>query len=544
MRRQFLWCALAAGTMLFGACSKDEVTSEFPGNGPEEGVQNLLLSLDGNEMTMGNGSRAANIGDEGAINGYGRPLFSSRPGQAVDNVLVYFVSAEDETKGKIALLKHIDENTWNNSVTDYAYGKSVMISLKASAGEKLPDGDYTVYAVAYSESNGYSDFLPYKEVNKINNIQISDGTASLKDNIQESFDASSFYVKTDDEASEIFAGTLTVNVAGDKVTTTEKADQVAPGQTAALTLYRQVAGITGYFTNIPVKVNETTPKYIRLVARNANKQLNFVDLGVNAGEKAEVQTNYVVNGASKATGETGVFFRNENEAVHTVYEIDLDNWFVYEGAEGRAAGESTFANCDLSDNAGTGEPDGFVGYGDVKKYLSLQAEKADDYSGFWKNANNGANGFHQGLVRGSVWAGKFVIPFEHSGDAGKPTLELQLLDKDRQILTTWAVNLPATDIHSEVTSGEEGTGTVSTEKTDLSASVYNIYRNHLYSLGMKKGNDGGSDGTDDDDDNPTDPTDPTDPDDDKDNPQDLTTKNSLVLKVNDRWEADHEMEID
>ena len=555
MKRQFLFYALTAGTLMFSACSKDDIAPSAPGNGDEKGVQTLLLSLNNGEMTMGNGrSRAESTtpGDGGAINKFGRPLFSSQADQAVDNVLIYFVYQSDSENGttnkdKIVLLKHIDTNTWNNSVTEYKDGKSILLSLRKSENEKLPDGKYKVYAVAYSDDAGFQTFTPKKETDKINNIDSESG--ELKAAISDSFDADNFYVSTtDNSVSEIFAGQLdiTVETTGDesKITTTSTSNQTAPGETATLTLYRQVAGITGYFTNIPVKVDNTVPATIRLVARSENKQIEFKDLGTNVSSMTGSTPNYCVNGSQKATGNANFQDETANSA-YTVYEIDLDKWFVYKGEDPAA----DFSKCDLNN-------DGYVGYADVTKYLediksieNTATATADDYKDFWVNPNNGNNAYkrHQGLVRGSVWAGKFVAPFK--AEEGKKTLELQLLDADGQILKSWAVNLPESDLHKQGEDDEVSTGTIVTEAFDFSKSSYCIYRNHIYSLGMKKWNngddgEGGGDDDDDKEDDPTIPTNPEEPDEDGDNPQDLSKGQILILRVNDKWEADHGMQID
>lgn len=161
--------------------------------------------------------------------------------------------------------------------------------------------------------------------------------------------------------------------------------------------------------------------------------------------------------------------------------------------------------------------------------------KTKALSEFWKNANK-----NQTLVAGSVFAGEFIIPFLQV--SGTNTFELQLLDKDDNILKTWNVQVP-----TKVTGGSAenniAAGITATwaEDTDL---IYNIYRNHLYSLGLKT-NDiegGGEPGTTDPDPKPN--PDPDGGGDPEDKPEDLSKGQDLLINVNDNWEIIHNMVID
>ena len=143
----------------------------------------------------------------------------------------------------------------------------------------------------------------------------------------------------------------------------------------------------------------------------------------------------------------------------------------------------------------------------------------------WKHPD----GVNTQVVKGSVFGSNFVIPFKYT--EGKNTMELQLLDADNNIIKTWTVSIPASDLNSNKANGA----------TDASASIFNVVRNHMYNLGVKTSN-----GTTPDPSNP-DPK-PTDPDPDKpkpgtDEPEDLSKSQNLILKVNDNWEAIHKMEL-
>lgn len=199
---------------------------------------------------------------------------------------------------------------------------------------------------------------------------------------------------------------------------------------------------------------------------------------------------YWVNGSKSksAAAPTSDAQFNNNEAGYVLYSIDLDTWFP----------------------GGDHNNDGV-----------LNAEDSN-----WKHAD----GVNTQVVKGSVFGSNFVIPFAYT--EGKNTMELQLLDADNNIIKTWTVSIPTSDLNSNKANGA----------TDATASIFNVVRNHMYNLGVKTSN-----GTT----TPPDPSNPDpkpDPDPDKpkpgtDQPEDLTKSQNLILKVNDNWEAIHQMEL-
>ena len=251
---------------------------------------------------------------------------------------------------------------------------------------------------------------------------------------------------------------------------------------------------------------------------------------------------------------------------YKVYEIDLANFFAQMSGES----DKTFDKLDL-------DGDGFVGYKDAQYYVyqmntsgisfedlaakdtdgkttflektwaeaikgkevTVNAKKvtANKLEGFWKNANK-----NQTLVAGSVFAGEFIIPFLQVSETN--TFELQLLDKNNKILKTWNVQVPKGQTVG-AGQGSVADNTIGSWSADTSTLIYNIYRNHLYSLGMKTNDIEG--GVDPDPENPDpDPKPNPDPDggDPEDQPEDLSKGQDLLLNVNDNWEIIHNMVID
>lgn len=270
---------------------------------------------------------------------------------------------------------------------------------------------------------------------------------------------------TSGDAEEIFAGTtednqnIVITSAGETFTKT-------------IVLKRQVAGTYGYFTNIPAKGPKgEVAKTLRLVAAAKNTQV-VLD-GFDKGN--------AVNGKTSADDESGVFFNDGTTKGFVVYSINLDSWFT---------GGDT--NSD-----------------DVLNESDTWAAGITESGVTFK--------------KGSVFAGKFVVPFSAVASASN-SLQLQLLDGSGNILRYWNVNLAAAQEDViDITAGEPAAA------DELSTSSYSVLRNHLYTLGMRKAGDNG--GTDD-------------PDGDEDNPEDLNKGQQLVIKVSGEWEAITGMVLD
>ena len=237
-------------------------------------------------------------------------------------------------------------------------------------------------------------------------------------------------------------------------------------------LNRQVAGTMAYLTDIPCVAGGTK---LQLVASDRNTNLvlgHFAnhDLDGN-GTAADADVNYVVNGTATA-------------ADKVIYEIVLGDWF---------------SNPAL----------------DADKNGLIDAETN------WK-------GDAAKYANGSVFAGNFVIPFAKTTES---TFTLQLVDNSNNALKSWKVKLPASDkqLSSHTSYIWNSNNTSFTESTTAqdAADIFNVVRNHLYSIGTRTL------------DEPTQPD--TDPD---DKPESLVNKQELVLKVNDNWEVIHNMELE
>ncbi|WP_455633532.1 hypothetical protein [Parabacteroides sp.] len=178
---------------------------------------------------------------------------------------------------------------------------------------------------------------------------------------------------------------------------------------------------------------------------------------------------------------------------YTIYQIDLTKWFK-KGTDASNSGFWGGSDALITEEDGT-----------ALEIPLLGASKG------WVNGIKSTNDFPT-VATGSVLAGEFMIPI--AGDLTKSqTLELQLLDSvGSKVLKTWAVKLDA--VSQDPTTGDGD-------------KVYNIYRNHLYQLGLRGKGDS-----------------PENPGTDPDKPQPLDKDQELVIKINDQWEFIHDMEIE
>lgn len=361
-----------------------------------------------------------------------------------------------------------DENKdWKTSTTYTNHGRELTLTYKGN--DRLEGGNYKVMAVGYSDNSDYTYALDVTG-ESLTGKTYNGITATLKDGKK--------------DAEEVFAGDAALTIGDDQNIT-----NLTPGEKngVAVTLHRQVAGSFGYFQNIPASVNGKAAATLRLVVRDKNDKLTFNNFNSSFTDAATSTIKYYVNGSKSPSAATADAKFKNNEDGYVLYSINLNTWFP----------------------KGDENSDGVLNAQDTH----------------WKHAD----GVNTQVVKGSVFGSSFVIPFNLT--SGKSTMELQLLDAKGNIIKTWTVSIPTSDVNTDDTKGA----------TDESASIFNVVRNHMYNLGVKTSN-----GTPDPD--PSNPTPKPDPDPDKpkpgtDQPEDLTKSQNLILKVNDNWEAIHKMEL-
>lgn len=358
---------------------------------------------------------------------------------------------------------------WTKSDKYDNHGRQHTLTYKDN--DRLEGGSYKVMAVGYSDNSDYTYALDVTGAS-LTGKTYSDITATLKDGKK--------------DAEEVFAGDAALTIGDDK-----KITNLTSGEEDGLdvTLHRQVAGSFGYFQNIPAKVDGKTAKTLRLVVRDKNDVLTFKNFN-SSFTTTNNTIKYYVNGSTStgaALATTDKFSNGDNGYV--LYSINLDTWFPG---------------------------------GDQNNDGVLNAEDTN-----WDHPTD----VKTQVVKGSVFGSNFVIPFNLT--SGKSTMELQLLDAENNIIKTWTVSIPESDVNKVAANGA----------TDESASIFNVVRNHMYNLGVKTST---GTTTPPDPSNPDPDPDPNKPDPDKpkpgtDEPEDLTKSQNLILKVNDNWEAIHKL---
>lgn len=341
-----------------------------------------------------------------------------------------------------------------------------QLTLNYKGDKRLEAGSYKVMAVGYSDNSDYTYSLDVTGAAALTG-NYSDITATLKEG---------------KVAEEVFAGDAALTIGDDK-----KITNLTQGEEDGLdvTLHRQVAGSFGYFSNIPARVNGKDAKTLRLVVRGKNDKLTFNNFN-SSFTTTNNNIKYYVNG-STSTGAplaTDAKFYNKEDG-YVLYSIDLNEWFK---------------NGDTNHDGVLTNDDG------------------------WTHPTN----VRTTIVKGSVFGSSFIIPFALTHE--KSTMELQLLDAEGNIIKTWTVSIPTSDVNNNDKKGA----------IDESASIFNVVRNHMYNLGVKPSNGANPDPSNPDPDPKPDP-DPDKPDPDK--PEDLSKSQNLILKVNDNWEAIHKLEL-
>lgn len=210
--KKFLW--MVAAIFLMFACSNDKENGNEP-IAPESQVFELTAV---NEIITGVPTR-------------NRPLYSQEAIQEVERVSIYVFKKVDPN---YTYLKTFE-------VTGWSKGSTFMRYTVADA-DKLEADDYTFLLVGREASDNFTLTVPVV------------GTTTLGDMLAS--------VTSPGNESEIFAGTKVVTVS-------------SQGVRVSMSMSRKVAGVLGYFRNVPAALNGTNVKYLRLTLTNAGTNVNL-----------------------------------------------------------------------------------------------------------------------------------------------------------------------------------------------------------------------------------------------------------------------------
>lgn len=378
MKKYFMSVAALAGMMSLAACSSDDIVSPA-----DNDVQTIKIAV-------------ASTGDKSTRS---RDLNSEEPNQNIENVAVVI---RDKANTVVYQKVITDWKTASSIYTDNGHGREC--TLKLEGADRLNAGEYTITAVGYTAA----DF-------KNNTIENATGKV-----------AGNFTAEVADgkAAQEAFAGESSINLLADHAAIN-----------TSVTLHRQVAGYYGYFTSIPVKVDNKEVTNVRLVARSKNMKLTYGNFN-SSFTTTNDKIMYVVNGSEAAITKDAKFNGSAENDAYTVYNIKVADWFT---------------NGDTNKDGILDEKDDWTNALAAKGYLTYQ--------------------------KGTIFAGGFAVPFAATDAA---TLELQLLDETGEILKSWTVAMATAQ-----TAGQD------VDKVALPAETaqnFSFFRNHMYTLGKKVDN--------------------------------------------------------
>lgn len=385
MKKFFMSVAALAGMMSLAACSSDDIVSPA-----DNDVQTIQIAV-------------ASTGDKATR---GRDLNSEEPDQKIESVTVVI-----RNKATNAVVYKGDIPKWNtvsSTYTDNGHGRKY--TLKLEGADRLNAGEYTITAVGYTAAD-FKDNTNTIESATMGKVVPGNFTAEVPD---------------DKAAQEAFAGESSINLLENHAAIN-----------TSVTLHRQVAGYYGYFTSIPVKVDNKDVTNVRLVARSKNMKLTYGNFNSNF-TTTNSDIMYVVNGSEPATIKDAKFKGSADNDAYTVYNIKVTEWFTK---------------------------------GDTNKDGILDEKDTN-----WTNPLE-PNGYKT-YQPGTIFAGGFAVPFAATDAA---TLELQLLDASGEILKSWTVAMATAQPTGK---GVDGVALTVPETTQN----FSFFRNHMYTLGKKVDN--------------------------------------------------------
>lgn len=376
--------AALAGMMSLAACSSDDIVSPA-----DNDVQTIKIAV-------------ASTGDKSTRS---RDLNSEEPGQNIENVAVVIRNKKTNEVVYHKIIANWNTETVSKPYTDNGHGREC--TLKLEGAERLNAGEYTITAVGYTAA----DFKNNTIESATTGVVAGNFTAEVPD---------------DKAAQEAFAGESSINLLENHAAIN-----------TSVTLHRQVAGYYGYFTSIPVKVDNKDVSDVRLVARSKNMKLTYGNFNSNF-TTTNNDIMYVVNGSEPATTKDAKFKGSAANDAYTVYNIKVTDWFTL----------------------GDTNNDGIL----------------DEKDNGWTNAL--ATEGYLTYQEGTIFAGGFAVPFA-AVDAA--TLELQLLDASGEILKSWTVEMATAQPTGK---GVDGVVLTVPETTQN----FSFFRNHMYTLGKKMDN--------------------------------------------------------
>ena len=248
-KNYFAMAILACGLLTFSACSNDDAFNEDETNVTAGETRNVELtfnfSVNSGEQTRG-----------------GRPLYSSEALQQVNAMKVYVFKESG------------DDYVYSKEITDdgnFGFNNSTAVGEESHSytlTDKLTDGKYKFLAVGYEEGYGTT----FKA------LSMTENTTKLSDLLLELNDSQN--------ADEVFSGV------SEAVTVSATSTSFNVG----VELNRVVAGILGYFKNVPYQIeNEGKMVQVKHVLVNVIKKGTSAKLEDRSASGVEDKTYTIID---------------------------------------------------------------------------------------------------------------------------------------------------------------------------------------------------------------------------------------------------------
>lgn len=245
---------LIAASMLMFACSKENDGGKSTDEPPGQIIELAAV----NELTDGLAATKT------------RPLYSQEAIQEVERVSIYVFTDNGATT---SYLKTYTVTGWSKGTT--------FMRFPVPDNDKLATGNYQLLVIGREATDNFT--LP--------NLVV--GTTKIEDVIA--------HVSAPGQESEIFAGVKPVTVS-------------SQGVRVSMQMTRKVAGILGYFKNVPYDINGQTVKFLRLTCSNADTSVILSNgNGMNPTNTAYMLINADLSGQAKNT-DLGIYTGNDLDA--------------------------------------------------------------------------------------------------------------------------------------------------------------------------------------------------------------------------------------
>lgn len=491
MRRQFLGALLFAGTLAFTACQNETVIYLDENGNPIENV----------ELKEGEGILKINLSNTSANSRTARPVGSSAAANNVNVVKIYVFKGANTASGNedykfdnavgvttadnvsaasgIITITNFTSDAGEHEVTEESWTNHTDQTKTIKLTGLAENSKYKFVAVGYNVANPSSN-----TTNPYGDPSLTDGTTTLNTFTTTALGEG----KTDYDIEELFAGVSAENAT--------QADKAAFSTPATVTLTRQVAGMLGYFDNVPTKIDGKVVQYVRVYANDEYTTFKWPAqlLSTNSPFNGVTQQTTVGSGNGESTsGTNGKFL---------LMEFDMSKIATNWNNGSPTVDAYTFYDCSTT---GLSKDD----TSETDKGSGSKAPLAENYK-----APAGLK-----LVQNSIFGGRYIIPY--AGHVDSQTLTVELQDVSGKALK----KLNVTTENAPSISGGSLTGKY----------AYDIRCNNFYSIGKKlyTDNTGGD----------PDP-DPNPENSDPDEPIDLSSNTNIVVIINDAWEVLHNMGVE